>query len=64
MPRLKPLEEISVRPKASDITVQFCGIGWLPFIEDDQGNLRPACRSAARRDAAQRERETRTSGTS
>ena len=28
--------------KASDITVQFCGIGWLPYIEDPQGNLRPA----------------------
>ena len=36
------LEEITVRPKASDITVQFCGIGWLPFIEDASGNLRPA----------------------
>ena len=35
------LEEISVRPKAADVTVQFCGIGWLPFIEDGQGNLRP-----------------------
>jgi hypothetical protein len=38
----EPLEEVSLRPKASDITVQFCGIGWLPFIEDSQGNLRPA----------------------
>ena len=35
------LEEISVRPKAADVTVQFCGIGWLPFVEDRQGNLRP-----------------------
>jgi len=26
----EPLEEICVRPKASDITVQFCGIAWLP----------------------------------
>ncbi len=38
----EPLEEIRVRPKASDITVQFCGIAWLPFVQDDQGNLRPA----------------------
>jgi hypothetical protein len=38
----EPLEEISVRPRASDITVQFCGIGWLPCIEDAQGNLRRA----------------------
>ncbi|MEO8225352.1 MAG: ATP-binding protein, partial [Gammaproteobacteria bacterium] len=36
------LEEISVRPKATDITVQFCGIGWFPCIEDALGNLRPA----------------------
>jgi hypothetical protein len=36
------LEEISVRPRASDISVQFCGIGWLPHIEDANGNLRRA----------------------
>jgi len=36
------LEEISLRPKPADITVQFCGIGWLPYLEDRQGNLRPA----------------------
>ncbi|MBL8202070.1 MAG: ATP-binding protein [Chromatiales bacterium] len=38
----EPLEEISVRPATSDITVQFCGIAWLPFIEDDRGNLTSA----------------------
>jgi len=38
----EPLEEISVRPSAADITVQFCGIGWLPCIEDAQGNYRQA----------------------
>jgi hypothetical protein len=38
----EPLEEISVRPKASDITVQFCGVAWLPFVQDDRGNLHPA----------------------
>ena len=36
------LEEVAIRAKATDITVQFCGIGWLPYIEDAQGNLRPA----------------------
>jgi hypothetical protein len=40
--RTESLEEISVRPRAADITVQFCGIGWLPCIEDAQGNLRRA----------------------
>ena len=38
----EPLEEISLRPKASDITVQFCGIAWLPFTGDERGNLSPA----------------------
>ena len=38
----EPLEEIRLRPKAADITVQFCGIAWLPFVQDDRGNLRPA----------------------
>jgi hypothetical protein len=40
--RAEEIEEVAVRPKASDITLQFCGIGWLPFIEDRLGNLRPA----------------------
>jgi hypothetical protein len=38
----EPLETIRLQPKAADVVVQFCGIGWLPFIEDGQGNLRPA----------------------
>ena len=38
----EPLEEISLRPKASDITVQFCGVAWLPFTEDALGNRRSA----------------------
>jgi hypothetical protein len=40
--RAETLEEISLRPAATDITVQFCGIGWWPCIEDGLGNLRPA----------------------
>jgi len=36
------LEEVSLRPKATDVTVRFCGIAWLPFLEDSQGNLRSA----------------------
>lgn len=36
------LEAIAVRPRASDITLQFFGIGWLPYIEDATGNLAPA----------------------
>jgi hypothetical protein len=37
-----PLKEIVVRPKAGDIEVRFLGIGWLPFIEDAAGELKPA----------------------
>ncbi len=40
--KAEQLEEVAVRPKASDITLQFCGIGWLPFLEDSMGNLRAA----------------------
>lgn len=34
------LQIINLRPKAADVTVQFCGIGWLPHIEDGAGKLR------------------------
>ncbi len=42
--KAEQLEEVAVRPRATDITLQFCGIGWLPFIEDSMGNLRAADR--------------------
>ena len=38
--KAEQLEEVAVRPKATDITLQFCGIGWLPFVEDSMGNPR------------------------
>jgi hypothetical protein len=40
----EPLEAIAVRPRASDVTLQFFGVGWLPYIEDGAGNLAPAWR--------------------
>jgi hypothetical protein len=36
------LEAVAVRPKASDITLRFFGVGFLPYIEDAAGNLAPA----------------------
>lgn len=36
------LQEIVVRPRAGDIEVRFLGLGWVPFIEDSTGELRPA----------------------
>lgn len=38
----EPLESVAVRPKATDITLEFFGLGWLPCIEDATGNLQPA----------------------
>jgi hypothetical protein len=35
------LEQVDLRPKATDITVRFFGLGWLPYIEDANGNLAP-----------------------
>jgi hypothetical protein len=36
------LSEVIVRPKAADIEVRFIGIGWMPYIEDATGELKPA----------------------
>ncbi len=36
------IEEVAIRARATDISLQFCGIGWLPYLEDANGNLRPA----------------------
>jgi hypothetical protein len=36
------LKAIVVRPRAGDIEVRFLGVGWLPYIEDAAGELRPA----------------------
>jgi hypothetical protein len=44
------LEEIPVRPRAGDITVQFFGLAWLPFVEEESGLLVPAFRERAGRD--------------
>jgi hypothetical protein len=38
----EPLKEIVVRPRAGDIEVRFLGVGWVPYIEDGAGELRPA----------------------
>jgi hypothetical protein len=36
------LEAVAVRPKASDVTLRFFGVGFLPYLEDAAGNLAPA----------------------
>ena len=37
-----PLKEIVIRPKAGDLEVRFLGVGWIPYIEDGAGELKPA----------------------
>lgn len=44
------LAEIPVRPRAGDIAVQFFGLAWLPYVEEDTGLLVPAFRERAARD--------------
>lgn len=45
------LEEVPLRPKASDVTLRFFGPAYLPWIEDTAGELRPAWRRASSSDA-------------
>jgi hypothetical protein len=33
------LKTIAVRPRANDVSLQFFGIGWLPYVEDPAGNI-------------------------
>lgn len=40
--QLAQLQEIVIRPKAADIELRFLGVGWLPYIEDGAGELKPA----------------------
>jgi hypothetical protein len=35
------LEEISVRPKSTDITLEIFGLAWMPFRKDGRGRLSP-----------------------
>jgi hypothetical protein len=35
------LEEISVKPKSTDITLEIFGLAWMPFRKDAGGGLSP-----------------------
>jgi hypothetical protein len=35
------LEEISVKPKSTDITLEIFGLAWMPFRKDGRGRLSP-----------------------
>jgi hypothetical protein len=36
------LETLSIRPRTTDVQLQSFGLGWIPYIEDEHGRLRPA----------------------
>ncbi len=36
------LDELPVRPRASDVSITFLGLGWIPYIEDTEGRITPA----------------------
>ena len=40
-PEKAALEEVQVRPRSSDITLELFGLAWLPFRQDAQGQLTP-----------------------
>ena len=40
-PELEELEEISVKPKSTDITLEIFGLAWMPFRRDAGGRLIP-----------------------
>jgi hypothetical protein len=40
-PELEDLEEINVKPKSSDITLEIFGLAWMPFRKDAGGRLIP-----------------------
>jgi hypothetical protein len=35
------LEEISVKPKSTNITLEIFGLAWMPFRKDGRGRLSP-----------------------
>ena len=36
------LEELRVNPRSTDVHLALLGIGWFPYVESDDGRLRPA----------------------
>jgi len=38
---VEKLEEISVKPKSTDITLEIFGLAWMPFRKDAGGGLSP-----------------------
>jgi conjugal transfer/entry exclusion protein len=41
-PLTEVLETLSLKPKKTDIQVQLTTLTWVPYWQDEQGNLTPA----------------------
>jgi hypothetical protein len=40
-PQNEPLAEVTVQPRAQDISLKLFGLVWLPFRRDTSGSLAP-----------------------
>ncbi len=40
-PQFEELEEISVKPKSTDITLEVFGLAWVPYRKNAAGQLSP-----------------------
>jgi hypothetical protein len=40
-PSTEPIETLTIRPKAGDITLEAFGMAWLPFRKDAAGKSTP-----------------------
>jgi hypothetical protein len=40
-PQFEELEEISIKPKNTDITLEVFGLAWIPYRKDARGRLGP-----------------------
>lgn len=40
--QMEDLDEITIKPKSTDIHIHFVGLAWLPYSKDEKNRLRPA----------------------
>ena len=40
--QMEDLDEITIKPKSTDIHIHFVGLAWLPYSKDQKNRLRPA----------------------
>lgn len=40
-PEAEPIDEVTIKPKSSDITLEAFGLAWIPFRRNTEGRLSP-----------------------